>query len=170
VHTKKAAKASRPTLAKQLRIVIVVALLAATTGGVLIVWDFLPFAVPPVRLIHVYRTHGCRCVFAWAKTLEAEGFVVRLYEYETLQYVRASLGMPEDLRSCHVGKYLGYFVEGHISSATLHWLEQRHPQGRGVAVKGTGGAQVLHASGMPAKGSTVLFYDSQDTAKVLSDG
>lgn len=168
-RTKKSAKASRGDLARQLRIVLVVALLAAAVGGVLAVWDPL-FGVPPIQLIQVYRTHGCRCVFGWAKTLEAEGFVVRLYEYETLEHVRTALHMPEDLRSCHVGKYLGYFIEGHISSSTLHWLAQRHPPGLGVAVKGVGGAQVLHPSGMPAEDVIVLFYDSQGAAQVLSDG
>ena len=170
VPAKKTAKASRPSLARHLSIVLAVALLAATVGGVLTVWDSLPFAVPPVRVIQVFRTHGCRCVFGWAKTLEAEGFVVRLYEYETLRYVRTSLRTPENLHGCHVAKYLGYFVEGHITSSTLHWLAQRRPQGRGVAVKGASGAQVLHASGMPAEPSTVLFYDDQGTAQKFSDG
>lgn len=168
-RTKRSAKTSRGDFARQLRIVLVAALLAAAVGGVLVVWDPL-FGVPPIRLIQVYRTHGCRCVFGWAKTLEAEGFVVRLYEYETLEHVRTALHMPADLRSCHVGKYLGYFVEGHISSSTLHWLAQRHPPGLGVAVKGAGGAQVLHPSGMPAEEVTVMFYDSQGAAQVLSDG
>ncbi len=168
-HKRKSAKESRRDLARQLRIVLGVALLAAAIGGVLAVWDPL-FGVAPERLIQVYRTHGCRCVFGWAETLEAEGFVVRLYEYETLEHVRTALHMPDELHSCHVGKYLGYFVEGHISSSTLHWLAQRHPPALGVAIKGTGGRQVLHPSGMPAEQVTVLLYDTQGTAQVLSDG
>lgn len=95
---------------------------------------------------------------------------MRLYEYETLEHIRARLDMPEDLRSCHVAAYLGYFVEGHVSSATLRWLAQRRPQGRGVLVKGAGNTQVLHPNGMPAEDSTVLFYNSQGAAQELSHG
>ena len=166
---RKSASASRRDLAKQLRIVLIVALLAAAVGGGLAVWDPLS-GVTPIRLVRVYRTHGCRCVFGWAKTLEAEGFVVRLYEYETLEHVRARLGTPEDLRSCHVATYLGYFLEGHISGSTLHWLAQRHPRGQGVAVKSTGAAQVLHPSGLPGENNTVLFYNYQGIAQELSHG
>jgi len=125
------------------------------------VWDS-PAAVPAARLIHVYRTHGCQCVFGWVKSLEADGFVVRLFEYETLQYVRARHHAPEDLRSCHFGTYLGYFVEGHISGSTLHWLAQRHPQGRGVAYR-------LHRNGMLPRKNTTLFYNKQGSAQELSD-
>ena len=163
---KKAAEAERIKLAKQLRLVLFGALAAGALGGVLATWDM--FVAPPEKTIHVYRTHECDCVAAWARSLKAEGLVVREHEYETLGHVRASLRMPEELKGCHVAQYLGYFVEGHVPAAALHWLEDKHPIGRGIAASVSGKAQVLHASGLPAERNTLLFYDESNVARAVS--
>jgi hypothetical protein len=113
-----------------------VALFAGAVTAVLVSWDQL-FPVPPERLVKIYRTHGCRCVFNLANSLKAEGFVVRVYEYGTLEYVRGSLHTPSNLHGCHVGEFLDYFLEGHVAPAAVRKLAQQQPPALGIATEGS---------------------------------
>lgn len=67
--------------------------------------------------------------------MEDQGFVVRMREYETLQYVRRSLHTPENLHGCHVASFEGYFIEGHVSPAALKQLRNEQPAALGVATQ-----------------------------------
>mgnify|MGYP001143823547 CR=1 FL=1 len=143
--TKRSAKAPQWSLAKQLRLVLAVSVLVAAIAAIMIGWEQLS-PIPPERLVKVYRTHGCRCAFAWAKSLESEGFVVRVFEYETLAYVRTSLHTPSALRGCHVGAYLGYFIEGHVSPDALRRLAAQHPLALGLATQEAANGENTHVS------------------------
>lgn len=68
---------SRQSLVKGLRWVFAAAVLAALVGGGLAYWDRL-FGVQSAQLVEVYRTHRCRCVFAWTRALEDQGFVMKI--------------------------------------------------------------------------------------------
>lgn len=151
---------SRPTLAKQLRWVFATAVLAALVGAGLTYWDRLS-GVRPAQLVEVYRTHGCRCVFAWARALEDQGFVVRVREYETLQYVRRSLHTPQSLHGCHVGSYEGYFVEGHVSPAALKQLLKERPVALGVATQSATTMDAKHLNTVVDDGGRALLIDAQ---------
>lgn len=148
-QTLKRAKASKkpspPDFAKQLRIAITAVLLFGIVGALVVSWEHL-FPIPPARLVMLYRTHGCRCAFTLADTLEAQGFVVRLYEYETLKYVRGSLHTPANLHGCHVGAYLGYFLEGHIAPEALRKLAQQQPAALGLATEDSVRSKRAHIS------------------------
>ena len=117
-------------------------------------------APPPERTVTIYRTHGCSCAFAFAKSLTAAGFEVRLIEEETLNGVRAALKTPSDLHGCHVGVYLGYFLEGHIAPAALSELALKRPTGRGVVTAGSADAQATHVSIALDEHSPVLLLQS----------
>lgn len=163
-HSKASTTTSQPRLAKQLRIVLAAALSVGVFGAVLVSWEQL-FPVPPERLVKIYRTHGCRCAFAWADSLKAEGFVVRLYEYETLQYVRGSLHTPANLRGCHVGAYLGYFLEGHVAPLALHQLAQQQPSALGLATEGSVDDKSVHVSIARDEKSRVLLVQRDGRAQ-----
>ena len=105
-------------LPRELKVWLLIALLGGATAGLLSVWEQL-FPVPPDKLVKIYFTHSCRCAHPWAHTLEAEGFVVRMYEPETLRPTRVALHTPEGLRGCHVAEFMGYFVEGHVPAADI---------------------------------------------------
>lgn len=121
-------------LPRELKIWLLIALLGGLTAGLLTAWEEL-FPVPPDKLVKVYFTHSCRCAHPWAHTLEAEGFVVRMFEPETLRPTRAALHTPDGLRGCHVAEFMGYFVEGHVPAAALRRLAAEHPQALGVAME-----------------------------------
>lgn len=95
------------------RVFVAAILVFAAITGIMAIWEQL-FQGPTDRIVSVYRTHGCTCAYAWARSLEAEGFVVRMFEYETLRYVRQSLHTPAHPSGCHLGKFMNYYVEGHV--------------------------------------------------------
>lgn len=87
--------------------------------------------------IEVFRMHGCRCVFDWARSLRQQGFRVLVYEQQHLETVRARLRTPENFKSCHVGVYLGYFLEGHVGAGALVQATSERPSGIGLATVST---------------------------------
>jgi len=88
--------------------------------------------------------------------LRAAGFSVSVYEYETLRYVRASLRTPPQLRGCHLGAYLDYFIEGHVSPAGLSRLAMEHPEGLGLVTENAA-ANARHVNVADDERSLVLL-------------
>lgn len=157
-RTKASAKAPPRNLAKELRLVVAVALLVGLIAAGLLLWEQL-FPIPPEQLVKIYRTHGCGCAFNLADSLEAQGFVVRLYEYETLQHVRRSLHTPSTMHGCHVGEYLDYFLEGHVAPAALTKLAQQHPAALGVVTETTVDRKHGHVTIAQEETSPVLLVE-----------
>lgn len=116
--------------------------------------------IAPERVITIYRTHGCRCAFDWADTLKERGYVVRIWEYETLDYLRTSLGTPPQLRGCHVATYLDYFLEGHVPATQLRRLFNERPTAIGVVVDSST-PHHEHASPLQSAGARVSLVDRQ---------
>lgn len=135
----------RPSLEKQLAVVFGVALVGATLTAAVLTFERF-FGPPSEQLVTIHRTHGCRCAFALANSLTAAGFRVRVIEHQTLKTVRAALGTPANLRGCHVGAYLDYFLEGHVSAAALPVLATQRPQGLGLATESSANVDPLHVS------------------------
>lgn len=156
----------QPSLAKQLRIVVAAALLAGVVVVVLGAWDRL-FPTPPERLVKIYRTHGCTCAFVFADALEAEGFIVRMYEYGTLEYVRGSLHTPANFHGCHVGEFLGYFLEGHLAPPAVRKLAQQQPSALGLATEDSVDTKSAHVSRSIAREeqSRVLLVERDGRAR-----
>lgn len=152
------ARARRWSLRRCLSIVAGAATLVGLTAFLLGNWDAV-LRVPPTRLVTVYRTHGCRCVFEWTAALKAQGFTVRLFEYETLSYVRRSLNTPSYLQGCHVAAYLDYFVEGHVSTAALRALAEDRPSGLGLTTEETMRRTDAHPGDAAEARSRVLLIE-----------
>ena len=152
---------ARASFRRQLGIVIAATLLFGAIGAIVVNWEYL-FPVDAERLVTVYRIHGCRCALNLADDLKAEGFVVRGFEYETLQYVRHSLHTPASLHGCHVASYLDYFVEGHVSPATLRELAEQRPTGLGITTEASMLSKDAHLNIARDENSSVLL--------ILQDG
>ena len=120
-------------LVRRLRVVAIVAVIGAVSAGVLISWEQL-FPIPEDKLVNVYFTHSCRCAHSWVQALQAEGFVVKMFEPETLKPARAALHTPASLNGCHVAEFMGYFIEGHAPAVALRRLATEHPAGTGIAM------------------------------------
>jgi hypothetical protein len=92
---------------------------------------------PPVRRITVYKDAGCGCCKAWVTHMERAGFQVTPRDVADINAIKAELGVPQALWSCHTGVIGAVLIEGHVPAATvLRFLSEKKPAGRGLAVPG----------------------------------
>jgi hypothetical protein len=155
-------------ISKTVKVWVVLALACSVLAGILTQWPRW-FPIDPMRQVTIYRTHGCRCAFVWAQELESKGYVVTMYEPETLKTIRGALKTPPSLRGCHVGRYMEYFVEGHVPAEALGLLARQHPAGLGVAADSTA-ARHEPLSSPPGGKPGVTLYDKNGIAHLWWTG
>ncbi|ALA18088.1 MULTISPECIES: DUF411 domain-containing protein [Chelatococcus] len=90
-------------------------------------------ALPPVT---VSRDPACGCCEAWVEHMRAAGFRVTVVETTAINRVKARLGVPQDLASCHTAEVAGYVLEGHVPADAVVRLLAERPVGTGLAVPG----------------------------------
>lgn len=131
------------------------AVLASMLGAVLAAGFLLRGAVatPPVT---VYKTASCGCCGAWVEHLRAAGFTAEVHDVADLSAVKAQLGVPAPLASCHTATVGGYVIEGHVPAADIRRLLGQRPAGAGLAVPG-----------MPAGSPGMESGDRRDPYQVL---
>lgn len=88
--------------------------------------------------IHVVKDAGCGCCNAWIGHVRDGGFLVSFEEMEpdALAALKASLGIPTDLASCHTAQVEGYVIEGHVPAADIRRLLEDRPDALGLSVPG----------------------------------
>ncbi len=92
-------------------------------------------AEPPPPLV-VYKSPTCGCCGAWAEYMQAEGFTVEVVEEPQINKVKARLGVPAELGSCHTATIDGYVIEGHVPAEDVRRLLRERPAAAGLAVPG----------------------------------
>ena len=95
-------------------------------------------AAPPS--ITVYHSPTCGCCKEWVKHLEANGFTVKSIEQADVSPIKAELGVPRKLVSCHTAVIAGYVVEGHVPAADIQRLLREKPKVAGLTAPGMPGA------------------------------
>jgi len=110
-----------------------------TRRGLLAAVATLPFATlaqqEPRILVEIWKDPGCGCCEDWAKHLQASGFAVKVHDGGH-DAMRAKMGIPESLASCHTGVVGGYAIEGHVPAREIRRLLKEKPQAVGLAVPG----------------------------------
>lgn len=97
---------------------------------------FAGFAQSPTRvLVEVWKDPECGCCQDWVAHLQAEGFAVKLNDRGN-NAMRAKLGIPPKLGSCHTALVGGYAIEGHVPARDIRRLLRDKPQAIGLAVPG----------------------------------
>jgi hypothetical protein len=105
--------------------------------------------------IAVTKNPGCECCDGWAKHLRANGYSVSVTESDDLEALKAKLGIPDDLRSCHTGQMGDYLFEGHVPAVGIAYLLREKPEGMtGLAVPG----MPVGSPGMEVKGGKLETY------------
>lgn len=87
------------------------------------------------ELIDVYRDPNCGCCSKWIAYLRDHGFTVSDHLEANMSPLKAKLGVPEKLMSCHTGVVNGKFVEGHVPVEQINELAKREDLA-GVAAPG----------------------------------
>lgn len=106
----------------------------------------------------VARSATCGCCGAWVAHVRSAGFVVRETVREDLDVVKAELGVPSDLQSCHTATIDGFVIEGHVPAAEIRRLLAERPVAIGLAVAGMpAGSPGMEVAGLKDAYEVVLF-------------
>ncbi|MGW8423573.1 DUF411 domain-containing protein [Comamonas sp. HJ-2] len=92
-------------------------------------------AAPAKIAMEVWKDPNCGCCKDWIALMEQAGFAVKVHDVGN-SAVRAKLGLPTRLGSCHTALVGGYLVEGHVPAADVHKLLKQKPKALGIAVPG----------------------------------
>lgn len=92
-----------------------------------------PAALPTLT---VYKSQYCGCCHNWVDHVKAAGFPVRTIDTEAMASVKAEMGVPRQLESCHTVVVGNYLVEGHVPAADIKRMLAEKPAIRGIAVPG----------------------------------
>jgi hypothetical protein len=95
-----------------------------------------PVVPPAPRTVIVYKDPDCGCCTLWNDHMRAAGFTLQIKDTRELAMVKASVGVPAPLQSCHTGVVGGYFVEGHVPADLVVRLLAERPAIAGLAVPG----------------------------------
>ena len=102
----------------------VLATLAALAGGALV----RPAAAArpagaQTPTVEVWKSPSCGCCAQWVEHLRAEGFAVTVHDGGNTA-MRARLGMPEQLGSCHTAQAGNYAIEGHVPAREIRRVSE----------------------------------------------
>lgn len=86
-------------------------------------------------LVEVWKDPSCGCCKDWVAILEQAGFSVRVFETGN-NAMRARLGIPAKLGSCHTARVGGYAIEGHVPVREIQRLLREQPKAIGLTVPG----------------------------------
>ncbi len=124
-------------------------------------------AAPGARTeLVVYKSPTCGCCNKWVDYLRKQGFTVVAHDTSGMTAVKAELGVPDALSSCHTAIVGGYVIEGHVPAADIERLLKEHPKVVGLAVAGMVTGSPGMEGGTPehykvmafdAKGKTTVF-------------
>lgn len=101
----------------------------------------------------VYKNPSCGCCHLWVEHVEQFGFKVKTYTTRHPNRLKDRLGIPENVRSCHVATVDGYMIEGHVPADLIEKLLEERPAVIGLAVPG----MVVGSPGM--EGHNPQHYD-----------
>ena len=92
-------------------------------------------ATPAKTPMEVWKDPNCGCCKDWIVLMEQAGFSVTVHDTGNAA-VRAKLGLPVRLGSCHTALVGGYVLEGHVPAADVRKLLAEKPKALGLAVPG----------------------------------
>ena len=115
--------------------------------------------------VAVTKDPSCGCCAKWVDHLRQAGFTVTVTE-GPVTAVKARLGVPRELASCHTALVDGYVVEGHVPADAIKRLLAERPNGTGLAVPGMpAGSPGMEVEGRdPATYAVILFGPEGRTA------
>lgn len=105
--------------------------------------------------IVVHKDPSCGCCAGWVEHIKGAGFPVEVIETAELNRVKARLGVPQALASCHTAEVGGFVVEGHVPAASINRLLAEKPRARGLAVPG----MPVGSPGMEVEGTAPDTFD-----------
>lgn len=84
----------------------------------------------------MHKNATCSCCGAWAARMREAGYAVEEIIEADMKAVKARLGVPEAMASCHTAEIDGYIVEGHVPPQAIARLLKERPKAIGLAAPG----------------------------------
>ncbi|WP_323011220.1 DUF411 domain-containing protein [Castellaniella sp.] len=108
------------------------------------------------QAVTVYQDPNCGCCHGWAEHMRAEGFEVQEIPTTDMAAIKARLGVPMELASCHTARIeaSGQIIEGHVPASAVRKL-LASSQIRGVSAPG----MPLNSPGMGALDGNLVTVD-----------
>lgn len=103
----------------------------------------------------VTRDPNCGCCGSWVEHIKAAGFPVDVVQVNDVMPLKAKLGVPEALMSCHTAEIGGYVIEGHVPAEAVKRLLVERPKAIGIAVPG----MPVGSPGMEVVGQAPQSYE-----------
>jgi hypothetical protein len=121
-------------------------------------------ALPAMRVL---KDPYCGCCGSWIDHIRAAGFTVEAIDEPDMAAVKARLGVPADLASCHTALIEGYVVEGHVPASAIHQLLAVRPDATGLSVPGMPiGSPGMEVPGLPDEIYDVLLFAPNGTRTI----
>ncbi|QIL79613.1 DUF411 domain-containing protein [Diaphorobacter sp. HDW4A] len=92
-------------------------------------------STPAKIAVEVWKDPNCGCCGDWIKHMEDNGFAVTAHDSGNTA-MRAKLGLPARLGSCHTALVGSYLLEGHVPASDVHKLLKQKPKALGLTVPG----------------------------------
>jgi hypothetical protein len=105
--------------------------------------------------ITVYKSKSCGCCAEWVEHVRDNGFEPAVHDEEDMDAIKAQLGVPEGVRSCHTALVDKYLIEGHVPAADIKRLLAERPRVAGLAVPG----MPSHTPGMAPAGAKIEGFE-----------
>jgi len=113
-------------------------------------------AINPIEMT-VYRSESCGCCGKWITHAQQNQFNIKSVISDDMLAIKAKLGVPEKLASCHTAIVDGYVIEGHVPAEDIKKLLQTKPNLAGIA-----------APGMPLGSPGMEMAGQKDAYRVVS--
>ena len=126
----------------------------AFLGGAGFLLNGLP-TVAQASDITVYKSDSCGCCGGWVEHMRKAGYAITIVPTDDLAPVKARLGVPQSLWSCHTAVVDGKVIEGHVPAAAVDAFLKSPGASRGIGV----GGMPTGSPGMEAPGYAPERYD-----------
>ena len=111
----------------------------------------------------MYKDPHCGCCTQWVEHARA-GLAQKIESRDEsrMDLIKARLGVPSDLVSCHTAVIGGYVIEGHVPARDIARLLEQRPKGvKGLAVAGMPlGSPGMEAGGRVQPYQVIAFGDA----------
>ena len=91
---------------------------------------------PAPVAMQVYKTPTCGCCAKWVEHVKLAGFAPQVHDMPDVSPMKAKVGLPPGLQSCHTALVGGYIIEGHVPVDLVQRLLTEKPKVAGLAVPG----------------------------------
>ncbi len=114
--------------------------------------------------VTIYKPPLCPCCSEYARYLSSLGAEVSIANVEDFESLMDRLGIPIELRSCHISIVEGYIVVGHVPADAIKKLLSERPSIRGISLPG----MPPGSPGMPgAKEKPFTIYSFNDSINLF---